>query len=115
MFADGAKAWPKAAKQIGLQIRTVQVAHSRMEFTRKVPFFKAGHSTLGGTMSIDSKWTAFERLIPSNPNTKTGRVVNENLCTYLYAALYRLNHKGEDGFKLLGARIALKMVEAAKG
>ena len=66
-------------------------------------------------MSIDSKWTAFERLIPSNLNTKTGRVVNENLYTYLYAALYRLNHKGGDGFKLLGARIALKMVEAAKG
>ena len=113
MYADGANAWPKAAKQIGLQIKTVQVAHSRMEFTWKVPFFKTDHSTLGGTMSIDSKWTAFERLIPSSLSTKKGRVVNENLHTYLYAAPYRWNHKGEGGFKLLGARIASKMVEAA--
>ena len=92
---------------------TVQVAHSKMEFTRKVPFFKAGHSTVGGTMSVDSKWTAFERLIPSNLNTKKGSVVNSKLYTYLHAAVYRLNHKGEDGFNLIGERVASKLVAAA--
>ena len=66
-------------------------------------------------MSIDSKWTAFERLIPSNVHTKHGRVVNEKLYTYLYAALYRLNHKGEDGFKLVGAQVASKMAKDALG
>ena len=71
-----------------------------------LPFFKTGHSTLGGTMSIDSKWTAFERLIPSALHTKKGRVVNEKLYTYLYAAVYRLNHKDEDGFKLICGRFA---------
>ena len=115
MYADGAKAWPTAAKQIGLRIKTVQVAHSRMEFTRKVPFFKTGHSTQGGTMSIDSKWTAFERLIPSTVHTKKGSVVNEKLYTYLYAAVYRLNHKGEDGFKLVGAQVASRMAEDTLG
>ena len=66
-------------------------------------------------MSIDSKWTAFGRLIPSTVHTKKGSVVNEKLYTYPYAAAYRLNHKGEDGFKLVGAQVASRMAEDTLG
>ena len=48
-------------------------------------------------------------------HTKKGSFVNDKLYTYLYAAAYRLNHKGEDGFKLVGERMASKVAEALSG
>ena len=90
-----------------------------MEFTRVVPWFKKGHSTVSGTQCIDSTWGALDNFIPLHVNTKQDHKVNPRLSTYLWAGLFRLNNRDSDGLTMVGRafarRVASRTIALAAG
>ena len=102
LHSDGAQAYPAVVKSHFPGLHTKAVSHQDMEFTKKIPWFKKGHSTLGGTQCIDSTWNALDKFVAPNIPTKKDHAVNDRLLTYLWAGLFRMNHREENGFELLG-------------
>jgi hypothetical protein len=104
LYTDGAHAYPSVLKSHFPNIIGKSVSHANMEFTKKVPWFKAGHSTLAGTQCIDSTWGALDKFLPNTLKTKgADRNVNPMVMEYIWAGVQRMNHKDSDGLSLLGA------------
>lgn len=61
-FADGAKAFRKAAKEQRLTFR--EASHSRMQYTKKVTSRKPNQSKTCGTQVADVNWEHLKKFIP---------------------------------------------------
>ena len=76
IYADGARAWAKAAKV--LKIHCFQVNHQHKEYAsiiRKVP---KGLSNISGTQTIDSDWKSLKAWLPKEANKK-GKVGGDDV------------------------------------
>jgi hypothetical protein len=102
VFSDGAKAYHAiiTRTQRG-KLKTRQVAHNRLEFTKKCSTGK-GHSKVAGTQAIDGTWKQLNRHVPHPLKTKMDKKVNPLLKQYVMSWVWRHNHKIGDGFGLVG-------------
>ena len=106
LYTDGAQAYPSVISQVpGLKVQ--QVSHAKMEFAKRVPWVRAGSSTMGGTQCLDSTWAALDKFIPKTVLSKDDHNVSNRLMQYIWAGVYRVSHRDESGVALVGA--ALRM------
>ena len=88
LFTDGAKAWPSSLERLGMDhVTSQQVRHSHKEFVNT----GQQHSSLAGTMSVDSRWRQLKEWICASTNNKHGKQVNKQLETLVFAWLWRHN------------------------
>ena len=106
VFSDGAKAYHHVITKFWRgKLKSRQVAHNRLEFTRRVRTPR-GHSKIAGTQSIDGTWKHLNKHLPSSIHTKREHDVNPRLKLYVMEWAWRHRHQGEDGFSLLGSLFA---------
>ena len=106
VFSDGAKAYHNLIKKSFMgKIMSRQVSHKNMEFTKKVST-PAGHSKKGGTQCIDGTWKHLGRFVSHALHTKDGqrpcKRINPALESRVNKWMWRSNHRGDDGFRLVG-------------
>ena len=109
VYTDGAQAYQSVIAEHYPGLISKTVSHSDMEFTRKLKWFKKGHSTVAGTQCIDSTWGALDQFINDHVKTKADHQVNERLLTYIWSGLCRMNHREDDGLSRVGAAMKNNM------
>ena len=97
MFADGAKAFVRDAKNKGMTI--TPVAHHRMEFTRSVKRPRPGQARTAGTQCLDRLWQDLKRFVPRGiVAKKNSGPVHDAIWTYVQSFQWRRNLRRRGGF-----------------
>lgn len=76
IYADGARAWSKAAKE--LKIPCFQVNHQHKEYASIIHKVPKGLSNISGTQTIDSDWKSLKTWLPKEANKK-GKVAGDDV------------------------------------
>ena len=76
IYADGARAWSKAAKE--LKIPCFQVNHQHKEYASIIHKVPKGLSNISGTRTIDSDWKSLKTWLPKEANKK-GKVAGDDV------------------------------------
>ena len=69
-YADGARAWPAAAKQLKRGFKCKQVSHVKSQFTKETNEF------IYGTQTLDRTWMWMKRYVGGNLKNKTRGKIN---------------------------------------
>ena len=70
IYADGARAWSKAAKV--LKVPCFQVNHQHKEYASTIRKVPKGLSKISGTQTIDSDWKSLKCWLPKEASKKRG-------------------------------------------
>ena len=96
LFADGARAFVRDAKNKGMGITSV--AHHRMEFTRVLKIPKPGQARMAGTQCLDRLWQDLKRFVPRGIIAKRkGGPMHDAIWTYVQAFQWRRNLRRQGG------------------
>jgi len=68
IYADGARAWSKAAKV--LKVPCFQVNHQHKEYASTIHKVPKGLSNISGTQTIDSDWKSLKCWLPKEASKK---------------------------------------------
>ena len=92
MFADGNRAWRRAATQANLEF--YQVKHCLLEFSRVVTA-QNGQTIKAGTQCLDGSWSHMKRFIPNSITTKDAAtaLLNGDIWDYVYQWQWRFNNR----------------------
>ena len=72
IYADGARAWSKAARV--LKVPCFQVNHQHKEYASTIRKVPKGLSKISGTQTIDSDWKSLKCWLPKEASKKRGTV-----------------------------------------
>ena len=72
IYADGARAWSKAAKV--LKVPCFQVNHQHKEYASTIRKVPKGLSKISGTQTIDSDWKSLKCWLPKEASKKKALV-----------------------------------------
>ena len=72
IYADGARAWSKAAKV--LKVPCFQVNHQHKEYASTIRKVPKGLSKISGTQTIDSDWKSLKCWLPKEASKKNALV-----------------------------------------
>ena len=93
LFADGNRAWKRAAMESGIEFHDVK--HALLEFSRTVRT-RAGYVVKAGTQVLDRQWRSLKDYLPKTLATKSkAGHVNQSLWQWTYSWQYRYNN-GKD-------------------
>ena len=92
MFADGNRAWRRAATQANVEF--YQVRHCLLECSRVVTA-QNGQTIKAGTQTLDKNWGHMKRFIPNSITTKdvTSGLLNGDIWDYAYQWQWRYNNR----------------------
>ena len=93
LFADGNRAWKRAAMESGIEFHDVK--HALLAFSRTVRT-RAGYVVKAGTQVLDRQWRSLKDYLPKTLATKSkAGHVNQSLWQWTYSWQYRYNN-GKD-------------------
>ena len=93
LFADGNRAWKRAAMEGDIEFHDVK--HALLEFSRTVRR-RAGDVVKAGTQVLDRQWRSLKEYLPKSLATKSKQGhVNQSLWQWTYSWQYRYNN-GKD-------------------